>query len=179
MCTNAIPLRRSSLRYRPSAPPDARAYGLSLRYGAAQRNRCRGSAPRPPSTSRANKSCHASCCRPLPKNGIRCSASGNNRGGCAPAALLNTRSLPLTSARRGAWKVEEKVRVPAAMPSAWTAQAALKHRPGREAPVERNELIRSLHRKRKGGANDSCSDRRSITSGSRRLRRMHGDTQLQ
>jgi hypothetical protein len=24
-----------SLRYRPSAPPDARAYGLTLRYGAA------------------------------------------------------------------------------------------------------------------------------------------------
>ena len=47
MFANAIPLRRSSLRYRPSAPRDARAYGLTLRYGAAQMNRCGGSAPRP------------------------------------------------------------------------------------------------------------------------------------
>jgi len=99
MCANAIPLRRSSLRYRPSAPPDARAYGLPLRYGAAQRNRCGGSAPRP--------SLHEPCQQGLSRLllpparqmfGSHCSASGNNWGGFALAALPWASSLPLAPA---------------------------------------------------------------------------------
>ncbi len=99
MCANAIPLRRSSLRYRPSAPPDARAYGLTLRYGAAQMNRCGCSAPRP--------SLHEACQQKLshlllpPARqmfGSHCSASGNNWGGFALAALSWASSLPLAPA---------------------------------------------------------------------------------
>ena len=104
MCTSAIPLRRSFLRYRPSAPPRARAYGLPLRNGAAQTNRCEAPHRALPYTRRANNSCPASCCRPFQKYGNRCSASGNNRGGFAPAALLKAaryRSLRSVGAEPG------------------------------------------------------------------------------
>jgi len=137
----AIHLRRSFLRFRPSAPPDARAYGLTLRYGAAQMNRCVGSAPHlNPSTRRANKVVTPPATTPFrmrmatvaqPPGTI---GEALHRLRCLKPARF--RSHPLSG--RGAWKVEEKVRVPATRPSAWTANADLRHRQRRDAFGQRD-----------------------------------------
>jgi hypothetical protein len=91
----AAPLSATGLRPHLTPAPTASRSATGRRRGIAVE------APHRvlPSTRRANNSCHASCCRPHPKNGSRRSASGNNWGGFAPAALLKTCSLPLASAQ--------------------------------------------------------------------------------
>jgi hypothetical protein len=95
----AIPLRRSFLRYRPSAPPDPRAYRLTLRYGAAKMNRWRGSAPPPcPARGAPTTVVTPSAATAHQKFGGHHSASGDNWGGFALAALVMASSLPLAPA---------------------------------------------------------------------------------
>ena len=102
VCAKAIPLRRSFLRYRPSVSRSGR--------GVADESltRLRTASHRP--TRRANKSCHASCCRRRPKDWqpVLCL-----RGSIGEASHWlrcygppRCRSPPLI--RRGAWKEEKR-----------------------------------------------------------------------